>query len=408
MSRRVLLVLPTGTYRASAFLSAARRLGLEVVVASDEPSTLGALHPGQELVVDFARPELAPAALAALDDHVGFGAVVAVDETAVLVAAHLAAALRLPGNSPAAAAATRDKAQLRARLRASGVPQPEWTLWRGRRPPRWQLFPAVLKPLDQAASRGVVRVDTASDLTAQGERVRQLLAHDPSCQPAVAPDQRPLLIEGFVPGPEVAVEALVQDGELIPLAIYDKPDPLDGPYFEETIYCVPSVLPPEAQQAVIASLSAAVAAVGLATGPVHAELRLGQGRPRVIDLASRSIGGHCSAVLHFKCGQSLEELVLLNALGDPLPELELEGGGAGVMMLPVPRAGRLLEVSGREGALAVPGVESLEISVPVGAMVEPPPGGDRYLGFLFARGADGPDAATRLRQAHSQLRFEID
>lgn len=408
MSRRVLVVLPTGTYRAAAFLGAAHRLGLEVVVASEDASTLGSLHPGQELVVDFTHPELAPAGLGELSDPADIAAVVAVDETGVLVAAHLAAALGLPGNSPATAAATRDKAQLRARLQAGLVPQPEWTVWHGRRPPRWELFPAVLKPLDQAASRGVVRVDTPSDLAAHGERVRQLLADDAGCGPDAAGSQRPLLIEGFVPGPEVAVEALIQDGVLIPLAIYDKPEPLDGPYFEETIYCVPSVLSAETQRAVLASLTAAVGTLSLTTGPVHAELRLGQGRPRVIDLASRSIGGHCSAVLHFRGGQTLEELVLLNALGDPLPELELEPGGAGVMMLPVPRAGRLLDVSGREGALAVPGVESLEISVPLGGMVEPPPGGDRYLGFLFARGTDGPDAASRLRQAHSQLRFEID
>jgi biotin carboxylase len=408
MSRRVLLVLPTGTYRAAAFLGAARRLGLEVVVASEHPSTLGALHPGEELVVDFTRPELAPAALAGLADPDSLAAVVAADETAVLVASHLAASLGLPGNPPEAAAATRDKARLRARLAAGGVPQPEWTVWDGWSPPPWELFPAVLKPLDQAASRGVVRVDAASGLVAAGAHVRRLLAEVPECEPALSGGPRPLLVERFVPGPEVAVEALTAAGALIPLAIYDKPDPLDGPYFEETIYTVPTGLAPEDQQAVLASLTAAVDAIGLATGPVHAELRLGRGLPQVIDLASRSIGGRCSAVLHFQGGSTLEELILLNALGDPLPQPALEPGGAGVMMLPVPKAGRLLEVSGREAALAMPGVESLEISVPIGERIEPPPRGDRYLGFMFARAADGPEAARRLRRAHSQLQFEID
>lgn len=406
MSRRVLLVLPTSTYRASAFLAAARRLGLEVVVASEEPSTLRSLHTGGELLIDLSHPELAPDRLVELQEAEEIAAVVAADESGVLVAAHLAWALQLPGNPPAAAAATRDKARLRDRLRLAEIAQPRWAIWAHEDPPAWELFPAVLKPLDQAASRGVVRANAPVELPPAGARVRRLLAA--GCGPERAAVPRPLLVEEFVPGPEVAVEALISGGNLIPLAIYDKPDPLDGPYFEETIYTVPTVLPPARQEAVRQTVAAAVGALGLTTGPVHAELRLGWDDPVLIDLASRSIGGHCSSVLHFRQGQTLEELILLQALGEPLPDPELEAGGAGVMMLPIPRAGRLLEVSGREGALAVPGVESLEIAVPLGTSIAPPPEGDRYLGFMFARGTDGPDAARALRLAHSQLRFEID
>ncbi len=408
MARRVLFVLPTGTYRAGAFLSAAAKLQLEVVVATEEPSTLGWKHPESEVVVDLDRPDNVAEAVAHLNQGERLEAVVAVDEASVLVAAHLGEALGLRGNSVAAARATRDKALLRSRLLRAGVPQPEWALWEGETPPPWRTFPAVLKPLDQAASRGVIRIDRPSDLPSAARRIRKLLSKDPRCPPSNGLHQYPLLLEAFVPGPEVAAEALVRNGEIIPLAIYDKPEPLDGPYFEETIYTVPTALAPEAADQVWGTLQAAITAIGLMCGPVHAELRLGAAIPRVIDLASRAIGGHCSAVLHFAAGLSLEELILRNAVGDALPDTSLVKGGFGVMMLPVPRTGWLRGVVGRDEVLSLPGVEGLEIAIPVGGWVASPPEGNRYLGFLFAKGKDGGDAAGLLKQAEAKLTFVID
>lgn len=408
MSRRVLLVLPTGTYRANAFLVAARRLGLEVVVASEEPSTLGPRRPGSEIVVDFDRPEESPLALSRLGPAGQVHAVVPVDETGVMVASHLAKALGLPGNPPEAARATRDKARLRALLHGATVPQPEWAVWTDGVPPRWDRYPAVVKPVDQAASRGVIRVDTPRELGPTGARVRSLLARDARCGAAVTGQPPSLLIESFVPGPEVAAEALTRDGVLVPLAIFDKPEPLDGPYFEETIYTTPTELTERAAARVWRTLQAAVTALGLGTGALHAEFRLGQGPPRLIDLASRPIGGRCSSVLQFKSGATLEELILRNALHDPFPDLEVQEGGFGVMMLPVPRAGRLLRVTGRNEAMALDGIRDLEITIPVGGLVEPPPDGDRYLGFMFSQGEDGPAAAQALLVAHGLLEVEIE
>ncbi|MHB8394898.1 MAG: ATP-grasp domain-containing protein [Candidatus Dormibacteria bacterium] len=408
MARRVLLVLPTGTYRASAFLTAAAKLALEVVVASEVESTLGWKHPELEVVIDLDRPDSVSEAVAGLKQADLIEAVVAADESGVMVAAHLGQALALPGNPVAAAQATRDKGLLRSRLQAAGVPQPEWALWDGDAPPVWRIFPAVLKPVDQAASRGVIRVDRPSELVAAASRIRRLLSLDPRCQQGPIVEPRQLLLESFVPGPEVAAEALVRDGKIIPLVIYDKPEPLDGPYFEESIYTVPTALSADAAQTVWSTLQNAVTAIGLRRGPVHAELRLGARTPRLIDLASRAIGGHCSAVLHFASGASLEELILRNALGDSLPNTTLMKGGYGVMMMPVPGAGWLREVAGREEALALPGVEGMEICIPVGGWVQPPPEGDRYLGFLFASGKDGAEAAEVLTKAQARLKFVID
>lgn len=402
----MLLVLPTRTYRATAFLTAARRLDLEVVVASEEPSTLSRLHPGLELVVDLEHPEQALDEARTVRAAGGVQAVVAIDEAGVLYAAQLAEALGLPGNPPAAAGATRDKSQLRLRLDAARVPQPQWQLWIGEEAPRVTDFPLVVKPLDQAASRGVIRADNIDQLRAAGARIRRMLGEGCDDRPgSVSP--RGLLVERFVAGPEVAAEALLRAGRLIPLTIYDKPDPLDGPYFEETIYTLPSALSPERAAEVWSRLWDAVRALGLDTGPVHAEFRLGDGPPKLIDLASRSIGGRCSRAIHFRSGVTLEELILLNALGDPLPDTELADGGSGVMMLPVPATGRLLSVDGQAEALAVPGIEGLEITVPSGERVAGPPEGDRYLGFLFARTGDAAAAAHALRLAHASLRIQV-
>jgi biotin carboxylase len=264
----------------------------------------------------------------------------------------------------------------------------------------------VVKPLDQAASRGVIRADDSDQLRAAGARIRRMLDEGCDDRPG-SKSPRELLVERFVAGPEVAAEALLRAGHLIPLTIYDKPDPLDGPYFEETIYTLPSSLSAGRAAEVWSRLGDAVRALGLDTGPVHAEFRLGDGPPKLIDLASRSIGGRCSRAIHFRSGVTLEELILLNALGDPLPATELADGGSGVMMLPVPATGRLLSVDGQAEALAVPGIEGLEITIPNGERVNGPPEGDRYLGFLFARTVDAPAAAQALRMAHASLRIQV-
>jgi hypothetical protein len=217
----------------------------------------------------------------------------------------------------------------------------------------------------------------------------------------------PLLVERFVPGVEVAVEGLLRGGVLDVLAVFDTPDPLEGPYFEETIYVTPSRQPAPALAAVERASAAAAAALGLAEGPVHAELRIHAGRPVLLELAARSIGGLCARSLRFGLGVSLEELILRHALGLPADGLARERAASGVMMLPIPRAGRLLDVRGIEAARAIPGVEGLEITIARGRELRPLPEGDRYLGFLFARSQTPAQVEAALRRAHACLEVTI-
>ncbi len=400
---RVLLLLPTASYRAADFLTAARTLGAEVVVASER--RLVSIGDAQ-LTLDLRRPEVAAEAIAAVAAERPLDAVVAVDDQGVRVAALAATRLGLSGNPLQAAAATRDKAAMRRALAAAaGVPQPEHRVVGpsddSAAVAAEVALPCVVKPLSLSASRGVIRADDPRAAAAAAARVRAILAE------AGEDPEGPLLIERYVPGAEVAVEGLLRGGALERLAVFDKPDALEGPYFEETIFTTPSRLPGGIVAAVTRTTADACAALGLREGPVHAELRVHGGRVWMLELAARSIGGLCSRSLLFGVGVSLEEVILRHALGLPLGDLRREAAASGVMMLPIPRAGVLREVRGQDEARAVPGIAGLEISIGRGRPVRPLPEGDRYLGFLFARGETPAQVEHALRAAHARLEIDI-
>lgn len=396
----MVLLLPTSTYRATAFVAAAKALGAEVVVASDQVSP--ALDPAGTRAIElpFDDPERAAVMLADLDGRGPVDAVVAVDDVGVVLAAQTSELLGLPHNPPDAAARTRDKRALRRALDAGEVPQPRWAEVEDRDHLPDVGFPCVVKPASLSGSQGVIRAD---DLEAA--RAAAVRAHGIACG-------EPLLVEEFVPGREVAVEAIVRAGTLAVLAVFDKPDPLDGPYFEETIYVTPSRLPDRVQAELARITRDAAIAIGLTEGPVHAELRITEDgddvRIRVIDVAARSIGGLCARALRFGAGISLEEVILRHALGLPLDDVRRERSASGVMMLPIPHTGKLRAVHGQDDARAVPGVVGLEISINPGRPVVALPEGDRYLGFLFARGDTAAQVETTLRAAHARLEVVID
>jgi len=403
---RLLLILPSATYRASDFLSAARELGVAVTVASERRAAMAAVMGERALTLRLSDPALAAEQIAERARETPFVAVLGVDDQGVMAAALGAERLGLPNNPPAAVARTRDKAAMRRAFAQAGVPQPRFALL-----PcgadvaavaREVGFPCVIKPLGLSGSRGVIRADDAEQARATAERVRGILAA------ADEPADAPLLVESYLPGAEVAIEGMLRGGRLEVLAVFDKPDPLEGPYFEETLYVTPSRLPPGVLTEVEALTGRAADALGLREGPVHAELRVDGDHVSVLELAARSIGGLCSRALRFGAGVSLEQMILRHALGLGLEDVARESTASGVMMIPIPGAGVLEAVEGQQEARAVEGIGGLEITIARGRRVVPLPDGDRYLGFLFARGAS-PDAVERsLRAAHACLRIRIE
>jgi biotin carboxylase len=389
--------LPTETYRAKDFLDAARRLDVDVVVGSPRRQAMAGAMGDRAVVVPLENVVAAVQVIAALHDRLALDAVLAVDDQGLVVAAAAAARLGFAHNPVDAVAATRDKAALRARLAAGAVAQPAYRVV----PPSESVaaaavqigYPCVVKPVSRSGSQGVIRADDEVEAEAAAERAR-----------AIVGPVEPLLVEAFVPGTEVAVEALLVGGALQVLAVFDKPDPLDGPFFEETIYVTPSRQSGPVQASIAGTVAAAVAALGLREGPVHAELRVGRdGRPVVIEVAARSIGGLCARALRFGAGVSLEEVIVRHAVGAGLDGLRREAQASGVMMLPIRAGGVLERVSGQAEALAVDGVVGLEISIARGRAVVPLPEGDRYLGFVFARGATPADVELALRRAEAAL-----
>ena len=296
---------------------------------------------------------------------------------------------------------------MREALRRGGVPVPEYRRYPlGTDPARVAEeipFPVVVKPLRLSGSRGVIRADKADEFVNAWERARRIVLRE-----GVSLEDGELLVERYLPGIEVALEGLLTKGALRTLALFDKPDPLEGPFFEETIYVTPSRLPVLTQAAISARTTEAAAALGLREGPVHAELRINREGVWLIEMAGRSIGGLCSTVLEFGAGISLEELILRHAVRLPLPSTARAGGAAGVMMIPIPKGGILREVAGVEEALTVAGVTGIEITAPLNQPLTPLPEGASYLGFIFARGETPETAERALRDAHARLVIRIE
>jgi biotin carboxylase len=389
----VLLLLPSATYRARDFVAAAGALGAEVVVGSEFRQAMASSMGDRTVVIPLDEPASAVKAIVALHQRRPLDAVVGVDDQGVLVAAMAGEELGLQHNPPDAVAATRDKRKLRERLAAAGVSQPDW---RTAADPdevagkaRELGFPVVVKPLSLSASRGVIRADSPEQATRAARRVRAIV-------------DEPILVERFVAGPEVAVEGILRSGSLDVLAIFDKPDPLDGPYFEETIYVTPSRHAEAVQRDIAVLVRRAADGLGLTEGPVHAELRLTNDGPVLLEVAARSIGGLCARSLRFGLGVSLEEVILAHALGVEVTTTR-ESAASGVMMLPIAKAGVLQEVAGQQAAREVTGIVGLEVSINPGRPVTPLPEGDRYLGFLFARGDTPDQVEASLREAHARL-----
>lgn len=402
--------MATRTYRARAFMRAAKRLGAEVTVGSERRNALERGAPGATVGLDFHDPARAVEQIAAFHESYPLDVIVGVDDDTTLLAAMAAERLHLSHNAADAIRATSNKLLMRRLLADAGIPSPWYSCFPLDEDPRSVAarvpYSCVVKPIFLSASRGVIRANDADEFVEAVQRLRAIL-EDPDVASAGGEDAGRYLVEGYIPGIEVALEGMLIGGALKVLAIFDKPDPLDGPYFEETIYVTPSRLPTTDQRRVIETTAAAAKALGLREGPVHAELRLNAEGAWIVEIAARTIGGLCSDTLEFSGGRSLEDLVLLHAVGADVSHYERQPEPSGVIMLPIPHRGVLRSVLGVESARAVAGVTEVTISIPLGDEVIPLPEGNRYLGFIFARGATPVDVEGTLRRAHGLLQFEI-
>jgi biotin carboxylase len=393
--RRVLLVASKTGYQVNEFHGAAERVGVDLVLATDRCHVLDNPWDDDAIALPFGDPAEA-IDIEALRARGPFDGILAVGDGPALVAARCAEQLGLRFHPSVAVSAANDKQRTRERFRAGGLKVPEFRMaGDAAGQAEDQRFPCVLKPLHSSASRGVIRANTPEEFTAAVARIRKITG-----------EEEPL-VEDFLPGREFALEGIVSAGKLQTLAIFDKPDPLDGPFFEETIYVTPSREPAAVQLAIRESAQQAVAALGLEFGPVHAEMRVNDRGVWMLEAAARPIGGLCSRVLRFEPGMSLEELLLRHALGDDVGCAALARGAHGVMMIPIPADGVFSGVEGLEKARETVDIESVEITAKEGQRLEPLPEGASYLGFLFAQAPDAERVEKALRNAHARLRFRI-
>ncbi len=406
---RLLLLIPTTSYRTTDFMAAARQLGVDVIVGSDQRQALEEHTKGGTFLVDFKKIERGVQQVLDYARARPFAAIISVDDGASAVAARAAGQLGLKHNPPDAVEIARNKYRFRQALHNSGLPTPAFrllpTAQNAAAIAQEMTYPCVLKPLTLTMSRGVIRVDNPQEFVVAFQRVKNIIEQNDAATPGEAADH--IMVEDYIPGTEVAIEGLLDKGRLTVLAVFDKPDPLEGPFFEETIYVTPSRLPKRRQRDIADAVQRAVEAVGLREGPLHADIRINDDAEWVIEADARSIGGQCGRSLRFGAGMRLEELLLRHALALPIADLERERDSGGVLMIPIPSGGILSEVRGIEQARAVTGVEEVNVTIPVSQKVVPLPEGGRYLGFIIARG-DSPARTERaLRKAHARLEFAI-
>jgi biotin carboxylase len=391
---RVLLFASTTGYQVHSFAEAAERLGFELILATDRCHMLDDPWGDRAVPVRFDDPA---EGFALLKSRGPFDGVLAVGDQPASMAAQAAERVGIAFSSPDAVAAAKSKFLSRERFKSAGMLVPEYRLVNHIND-ALSRYPCVLKPVGLSASRGVIRANDADEFIAAFARIKRLVERE---------EDQSIQIEDFIPGREFALEGLVTNGKLQTLALFDKPDPLDGPYFEETIYVTPSREPDSVIHAIRETAQQAVSALGLTQGPVHAEMRVNDRGVWMLEVAARPIGGLCSRVLRFANGETLEEVLLRHAIGDDVSALHLAPGGHGVMMIPIPRAGVYRGVSGLDDARAVDGVEDIVIAAKEGQSMVPLPEGASYLGFIFAHAGTRELAEAALRQSHACLRFNF-
>jgi len=421
--KRVLLLATTTGYQTRMFAEAAKSLGVELVYATDRCDQLDDPWSDGAIPVRYHEEWKSVDSVLKAVDARPVNAVLALGDRPTVMAAYLSRLLGLPGHPPEAATAARDKRLLRKKLKAAGLPTPSFITVPAASDAMSLLdritFPVVVKPTVLSASRGVIRADDPVSFATAFDRVRRLLASG-EVRELRDPEADVVQIEEYIDGPEYALEGLLENGRLRTLAVFDKPDPLNGPFFEETIYVTPSRLTQIARRQLETAVATAATALGLHHGPIHAECRVSARGVFVLEIAARPIGGLCAKALRFEPSEdprgsrstpatiAFEELLLRHALGESASYWTRESRASAVMMIPIPRSGIFRRVEGLETAIHVPHVEDIHITAKPDQQLLALPEGSSYLGFIFAR-AEAPAFAERaVREAHARLKFTID
>lgn len=413
--KRVLLFASKLGYQTRAFNSVAERLGVELVFVTDRCHRLD--DPWQDLAIParFENPEAAAASVIDSQRNLQVDGILALGDRATLTAAHVARQLAIPFHHPLSVGACRNKLRMREVFRDAGLPVPQFRAVPIDPLPDPSLlrisYPCVLKPLSLSASQGVARANNRDEFFRAAGRLKHLL-ESPEIRATREPGLDRILVEDYLPGREVATEGLITDGELRILAIFDKPDPLEGPFFEETIYITPSRLPVDVQRSIESSFRNAAAALGLTNGPVHGEFRINDAGIWTIEIAPRPIGGMCAQALRFQLSGKqpsigLEELLLRHSLGMPGTEALREPEASAVMMIPVPRSGTYERLDGLEAAREIPLITAIQITARLHDYIVAWPEGSSYLGFIFASGANPVAVEEAIRAAHAKLHFSL-
>jgi hypothetical protein len=418
---RVLVLATTTGYQTRAFGEAAERLGVELVFATDRCHLIEDPWQDGAIPIRFYDEDASVTAIFDAANVRPIDGLVVVGDRPTVIAARVAAALGLPWHPPEAAAIARHKQRTRECLRDAGLLVPWFSpvpiTQESPHPSLSPRYPCIVKPVSLSGSRGVIRANNPRELAAAFERLRALM-RSPDVRAERDEAHETALVEGFIPGREYAVEALMNRGELHVLAIFDKPDPLDGPFFEETMYVTPAGAPEAEQRAIVDAISRAAHAIGLRHGPIHGECRVNADGVYVLEVAARPIGGLCARALRFALlpapspeppvPSPFEELLLRHALGEAVGAWRRESEASGVMMIPIPRRGIYRGVDGVAAARAVTHVDDLRITAKGDQLLLPLPEGASYLGFIFARADRAGDVERALRAAHARLTFVID
>tara|TARA_A100001037_G_C15146585_1_gene636588 strand:+ start:2080 stop:3321 length:1242 start_codon:yes stop_codon:yes gene_type:complete len=407
----LLLLMTTSTYRAGAYIDASEKLSINPIIGTDQPDILGHLNPGSSITLDYSKNNLSQQKIIQHIEKFPIKGILAIDEETLILGSMVANSLGLICHSVESVSATRSKYELRKILSEEGLRNPEFKLISSEENPdlisKSISFPCVMKPTFLSGSRGVIRANNKEEFNAAYLRIKNIL-DEPEVLIRGKDEGKMILVEDYIDGIEVAVEGLIVNREFVPLTIFDKPEPLKGPFFEETIYVTPSKLSQSIQKKILKETKNASNAIQLTNGPIHAELRIDSNdNPWIIDIASRTIGGKCSRVIKFLDEISLESIILSHIMGEKIPKIVPMSSSSGVMMIPIPKSGILKEVKGKEEGLKIKGIEEIEITIPLGEKIVQLPEGDRYLGFIFATSDEQENTIKTLKEAHGKMEFTI-